>query len=316
MRLVGDEPDVERTTTMTKTLIIAEKPSVAEDIAKSLGGFTKTRDGFEREDTIVSAAAGHLAAVSAPGADKTGKSLETLPIVPARFDVAVINDERAKARFALLQRLMARPDVSTVVNACDAGREGELIFRLIYEAAGCRKPSKRMWLQSMTPDAIREGWKGMRAATEYDRLADAARCRTESDWLIGINGSRGVTYLQEALSGMYQMSSLGRVQTPTLAIVVDLEDKIRNFKPQDYYEIHGTFAGAGGSYEGRWYNQTSREDAEGKNTEGPYRILDKAQAESILAKCRGVAPSSVRDLTQPTQEQPPSCLTLPRCSVK
>ncbi|CAN7752194.1 DNA topoisomerase [Duganella sp. LjRoot269] len=295
---------------MTKTLIIAEKPSVAEDIAKSLGGFTKTRDGFEREDTIVSAAAGHLAAVSAPGADKTGKSLETLPIVPARFDVAVINDERAKARFALLQRLMARPDVSTVVNACDAGREGELIFRLIYEAAGCRKPSKRMWLQSMTPDAIREGWKGMRAATEYDRLADAARCRTESDWLIGINGSRGVTYLQEALSGMYQMSSLGRVQTPTLAIVVDLEDKIRNFKPQDYYEIHGTFAGAGGSYEGRWYNQTSREDAEGKNTEGPYRILDKAQAESILAKCRGVAPSSVRDLTQPTQEQPPKLFDL------
>lgn len=295
---------------MSKTLIIAEKPSVAEDIAKSLGGFTKTRYGFERDDTIVSAAAGHLAAVSAPGADRTGKSLETLPIIPVKFDVAVINDERAKARFDMLRSLMARADVSTVVNACDAGREGELIFRLIYEAAGCRKPSKRMWLQSMTPEAIRDGWKAMRAASEYDRLGDAARCRTESDWLMGINGSRGVTYLQEAMSGFYETSSLGRVQTPTLAIVVDLEDRIRNFKPQDYFEIHGTFAGAAGPYEGRWYNQASREEADGKSSEDPYRIWNKAQADAILAKCRGVPPSSVRDVTKPMQEQPPKLFDL------
>jgi DNA topoisomerase III len=295
---------------MTKTLIIAEKPSVAEDIAKALGGFTKTQFGYERADMIVSAAAGHLATVVAPGADRTGKSLDTLPIIPHKFEVQVINDERTKARFSLLQRLMARSDVSIVVNACDAGREGELIYRLIYEAAGCRKPSKRMWLQSMTPDAIREGWKAVRPASDYDRLADAARCRTESDWLIGINGSRGISLLQEALRGVYESMSGGRVQTPTLAIIVDLEDKIRNFKPEDYFEVHGTYAASGGAYVGRWFNQDPRAGADAEGSKDPYRIFKKDLAESIMAKCRGVTPSSVRDLTEPQQELAPKLFDL------
>lgn len=303
---------------MSKTLIIAEKPSVAEDIAKALGGFTKTQSGFEREDVVISSAAGHLATVVAPGADRTGKTIDTLPVIPPKFEVQVINEERAIARFKTLKHLMSRPDVTTVVNACDAGREGELIFRLIAEAAGCRKPSKRMWLQSMTPDAIRDGFKAMRPAVEFDRLGDAARCRSEADWLMGINGSRGVTALHQILNGVYDSQPVGRVQTPTLAIVVDLEDKIRNFKPEDYYEVHGLFAASAGEYIGRWFNpaaqakpgeQASKEEKDDTEAAG-YRIFKKEQADAIVARCRGSAPSSVRDENTPMQESAPKLFDL------
>lgn len=295
---------------MTKTLIIAEKPSVAADIANAIGNCTKTADGFERADVVISAAAGHLATVIAPGADKSGKSLETLPVIPEQFEVRPIDDPRALTRFKMLQRLMSRPDVTAVVNACDAGREGELIFRLIYEAAGCRKACKRMWLKSMTSDAIREAFANMAPAAEYDRLADAARCRSEADWLVGINGSRGVSILHQIIRGVYQSTPTGRVQTPTLAILVDLEEKIRNFKPVDYFEVHGTFGAAAGDYTGRWYNANPiagpGEDGEGSK----YRITKREDAEAILAKCRGAAPSSVRDETKPSTETAPRLFDL------
>lgn len=295
---------------MTKTLIIAEKPSVAADIAKAIGNCTKTADGFERADVVISAAAGHLATVVAPGADKSGKTLETLPVIPQQFEVRPIEDPRALTRFKLLQRLMNRPDVTSVVNACDAGREGELIFRLIYEAAGCRKTCKRMWLKSMTPDAIREAYDRMVPASDYDRLGDAARCRSEADWLVGINGSRGVSILHQIVRGDYQSMSAGRVQTPTLAIIVDLEEKIRNFKPVDYFEVHGTFGAAAGDYPGRWYNAGAG-GAAGEEGEGAkYRIARKEDADAILAKCRGAAPSSVRDETKPSTEIAPRLFDL------
>lgn len=295
---------------MTKTLIIAEKPSVANDIAKAIGGCTKTADGFERADVVISAAAGHLATVVAPGADKTGKSLETLPVIPSQFEVHPISDPRALTRFQTLQRLMNRPDVTAVVNACDAGREGELIFRLIYEAAGCRKSCKRMWLKSMTPDAIREAYAHMAPASDFDRLGDAARCRSEADWLVGINGSRGVSILHQIVRGSYQSMSAGRVQTPTLAILVDLEEKIRNFKPVDYFEIHGTFGAAAGDYTGRWYNASPAAAAGEDGEASKYRIVKKEDADAILAKCRGAAPSSVRDETKPSSEVAPRLFDL------
>lgn len=295
---------------MTKTLIIAEKPSVAADIAKAIGGCTKTADGFERADVVISAAAGHLATVVAPGADKSGKSLETLPVIPAQFEVRPIEDSRALTRFKLLQRLMNRPDVSIVANACDAGREGELIFRLIYEAAGCRKPTKRMWLKSMTADAIREAYAQMVPASDYDRLADAARCRSEADWLVGINGSRGVSILHQIIRGAYQSMSAGRVQTPTLAILVDLEEKIRNFKPVDYFEVHATFGAAAGDYQGRWYNANPGAGAGEDGETSKYRIAKKEDAEAIVAKCRGAAPASVRDETKPSTESAPRLFDL------
>lgn len=294
---------------MSKILIIAEKPSVAADIAKAIGNCTKTADGFERADLVISAAAGHLATVVAPGADKSGKSLETLPVIPDQFEVRPIDDPRALARFKVLQRLMNRPDVTSVVNACDAGREGELIFRLIYEAAGCRKSCKRMWLKSMTPDAIRAAYEHMAPSSDYDHLGDAARCRSEADWLVGINGSRGVSILYQIVRGAYQTMPTGRVQTPTLAIIVDLEEKIRNFKPADYFEIHGTFGAVAGEYQGRWHNASpasAGEDGEGSK----YRILRGEDADAIMAKCRGAAPSSVRDETKPSTETAPRLFDL------
>jgi len=295
---------------MTKILIIAEKPSVAADIAKAIGNCTKTADGFEGAEVVISAAAGHLATVVAPGADKGGKTLETLPVIPLQFEVRPIEDPRALTRFKLLQRLMSRPDVTAIVNACDAGREGELIFRLIYEAAGCRKFCHRMWLKSMTPNAIRDAYAGMAPSSDYDRLGDAARCRSEADWLVGINGSRGISILHQIVRGAYQSMSAGRVQTPTLAIIVDLEEKIRNFKTVDYFEIHGTFGAAAGDYPGRWYN-TGAGAAGGEESDATrYRISKKEDADAILARCRGTAPSSVRDETKPTSELAPRLFDL------
>lgn len=300
---------------MSKSLLIAEKPSVAADIAAALGGFTKNADGFERDDMVISSAVGHLAAIAAPEADKRGKSLETLPYVPVSFNVEVAPDPRVRERFAMLKRLMSRNDVTVLINACDAGREGELIFRLIVEAAGCRKPCERVWLKTMTPDGIRAGVAGRVSASEFDRLGDAARCRTEADWIIGINGSRGVSLLQEATTGRYQMSPTGRVQTPTLAILVDLENKIRNFKPEDYFEVHGTFGLAAGDYVGKWFKpatgtQTEPQTESDEKDAAGYRIFSKAQADALLLKCRGVTPSSVRDETKPLIEGSPKLFDL------
>lgn len=294
---------------MNKILIIAEKPSVAADIAKAIGNCTKTADGFENSGVVISAAAGHLATVVAPGADQKGKSLETLPVIPSQFEVHPIADPQKMTRFKMLKRLMSRPDVSEVVNACDAGREGELIFRLIYEAAGCRKACKRMWLKSMTPESIRKAYSNMVPSAEYDRLGDAARCRSEADWLVGINGSRGISMLHQVVRGTYQAMNAGRVQTPTLAILVDLENTIRTFKPVDYFEIHGTFGAGAGDYIGRWYNAAATTPgADGDAAK--YRILKKEDAEAIIAKCRGTAPSSVRDETRPTSENAPRLFDL------
>jgi len=183
---------------MSKSLIIAEKPSVASDIAKALGGFKKVADGhesfYESEAYVLSSAVGHLVELCLPGdMDKQkGKwTFAALPVIPEEFALKPI--ERSEGRLRLLKKLMKRADVTSLINACDAGREGELIFRYIVKLAACKKPIERLWLQSMTPASIRDGFAHLRPGTELEPLASAAVCRSESDWLVGINGTRALT---------------------------------------------------------------------------------------------------------------------------
>lgn len=298
---------------MNKSLIIAEKPSVAKEIAEALGGFSQTADGFfERGDAIVSSGIGHLIEIFSSTAEST-KAFEALPIIPDVFELRPIT--KTESQFRLLKKLMKRADVSVIVNACDAGREGELIFRLIYQAAGCQKTVKRMWLQSMTHGAIVEAYKDMKPGREFDGLDDAARCRGESDWLIGINGSRGISHLRMRQTQKYEMLSAGRVQTPTAAMIVDREHTIKNFVPVDYWEIHATIGVQAGTYVGKWTkvgqdDHESSEDGEADGADKGKRIFNREQAEAIVAKCRGVNPSSVTDTSKVTSSLAPKLFDL------
>ena len=290
---------------MSKMLIVAEKPSVAKDIAAALGGFSKVQNWLESDTAIVSCAVGHLVELFAPEAATMGRDLSSLPIIPTRFALKVL--EPSKAQFLLLERLMGRPDVSSVVNACDAGREGELIFRLIFEKARCNKPMKRMWLQSMTPDAIRDAYSAMKPGSAFDNLSDAARCRSEADWVVGINGSRGISDLRGRQTHRRQSMAAGRVQTPTLAILVHQEQKIRDFVSQDYWEVHGSFGLQAGIYTAKWFNPNAKEEGE----EGlSNRFTVKARAEEVVTRCRGVAPSSVTDTAKPVSKAAPRLFDL------
>src|SRR6266702_201554 len=241
---------------MSKSLVIAEKPSVARDLARVLGKFKKEKDFFENDQYVISSAIGHLVEMVPPeGAEvKRGKwNIENRPVLPSHFDLAPI--EKNKARLHLLKRLIKRPDVTEVINACDAGREGELIFRNTLRWTGARKPTRRLWLQSMTPEAIRAGFEHLRSEQEMRPLADAAISRAESDWLVGINATRALTSFNSRTGG-FQKTAAGRVQTPTLAILAAREGKIRSFKPRAYFELHGEFQVQAGSYVGRWFDET------------------------------------------------------------
>src|SRR6266568_6024151 len=240
---------------MGKALVIAEKPSVASDLAKALGGFKKQNDYYESDHYVLSSAVGHLLELCVPEQYevKRGKwTFAHLPVIPPHFDLRPI--ERNENRLKLLLKLIKRPDVDALINACDAGREGELIFRYIVQYSKTKKPNKRLWLQSMTPAAIREGFEHLRDDVTMRPLADAAVCRSESDWLVGINGTRAMTAFNSKAGG-FQLTTVGRVQTPTLAILVEREERIRDFKPRGYWEIHATFAAAQGEYAGRWFDE-------------------------------------------------------------
>src|SRR5881296_13946 len=240
---------------MGKALIIAEKPSVANDIAKALGGFKKHEDYQESDHYVISSAVGHLLELIVPEKYevKRGKwTFSNLPVIPPHFDLKPI--ERNEARLKLLLKLIKRADVTELINACDAGREGELIFRYIVQYADTEKPIKRLWLQSMTPAAIREGFEQLRGDAEMQPLAEAAVCRSESDWLVGINGTRAMTAFNSKTGG-FHLTTVGRVQTPTLAILVEREERIKYFVPRNYWEIHGAFAAKAGEYEGRWFDE-------------------------------------------------------------
>ncbi len=235
---------------MSKSLIIAEKPSVARDLASALGRVGKKESWFENDTYVISSAIGHLVELYMPEDfdKKLGFwRLQSLPIVPEQFKVKVI--EKTKSKYQELKKLMMRKDVSEVINACDAGREGELIFTYVYEAAKCRKPVKRLWMQSMTLNAIHEAFSNLRAGEEMRNLQDAARCRSEADWLIGINGTRAVTARVYGRA-RGNTATVGRVQTPTLNLVVEREQRIREFKSRSYWRIVGLFSITEGEYEG------------------------------------------------------------------
>jgi DNA topoisomerase-3 len=273
---------------MGKSLIIAEKPSVASDIAKALGGFTKDKSGdfFESDAYVVSSAVGHLLELVLPEGVEAKKGKWTfahLPVIPPHFDLKPI--EKNEERLKVLLRLIKRKDVDKIVNACDAGREGELIFRYIVQYSKSDKPIQRLWLQSMTAAAIRDGFAQLRRDEDMIPLADAAVCRSESDWLVGINGTRAMTAFNSKTGG-FHLTTVGRVQTPTLAILVEREDKIKKFVSRDYWEIHGTFAANAGEYTGRWYDEkfAKRDGDEHMRAE---RVWELARAEEIQKKCLG-----------------------------
>ncbi len=272
---------------MGKTLIIAEKPSVAGDIAKVLGKLKKESDWFENDEYVVSSAVGHLLELCAPeGVEvKRGKwSLANLPVLPNEFALRPI--EKSVTRLNVLKRLIKRKEVETIINACDAGREGELIFRNIIAASGTTKPTRRLWLQSMTPDAIRTAFEKLRTEQQMQPLADAAVSRSESDWLVGINSTRALTAFNSKTGG-FQKTTAGRVQTPTLAILVEREEKIRNFKERPYFEILGEFGVEAGTYRGRWFDPAFKKSAEENEDAKAERIWTREKADTIAAKCTG-----------------------------
>ena len=290
---------------MSKKLIIAEKPSVAADIARALGGFNKHDDYFESEDQVICSAVGHLLELACPEEYevKRGKwSFAHLPVIPPHFALAPI--AKSESRLKLLTRLIKRKDVSALVNACDAGREGELIFNYIAQHAKSSKPVERLWLQSMTPQAIRDGFRALRRGEEMRGLADAAVCRSEADWLVGINGTRAMTAFNSKTGG-FHLTTVGRVQTPTLALIVEREDKIRKFNPRAYWEVEATFGCAGGEYKGKWFDERF---SKGKSEEDEHlradRIWEESKAKALAAKCSG-QPGVVSEESKPATQLSP-----------
>jgi DNA topoisomerase-3 len=287
---------------MAKKLIIAEKPSVANDIARALGGFARKGDYFENDDFVLSSAVGHLLELAVPDQYevKRGKwSFKHLPVLPPRFDLAPL--EKSEQRLNLLLRLMKRKDVTALVNACDAGREGELIFRYIVQHARVKKPIERLWLQSMTPQSIRDGFARLRADKEMLPLADAAKSRSEADWLVGINGTRAMTAFNSKEGGFY-LTTVGRVQTPTLAILVEREEKIKAFTAKDYWEVHARFGAKAGEYPGRWFDPQFKKDDDAERR--AERLWEEKRAAAIVAACQGKKGVATEETKPSTQLSP------------
>jgi len=301
---------------MSKTLVIAEKPSVAQDIVKALtpsaGKFEKHDDHFENDTYVVTSAVGHLVEIQAPEEFdvKRGKwSFAHLPVIPPYFDLKPV--EKTKSRLAAVVKQAKRKDVSAIINACDAGREGELIFRLIEQYAGGKKsldkPVKRLWLQSMTPQAIRDGFGSLRSAAQMQGLADAARSRSEADWLVGINGTRAFTAFNSRDGGFF-LTTVGRVQTPTLSVVVEREELIRKFISRDYWEIHAQFGAAAGTYAGKWFNPQHKKDADDAEKKED-RVWTLAEANAIAEAVRKQT-ATVTEESKPSSKGSPGLFDL------
>src|SRR5437870_5476880 len=287
---------------MSKSLIIAEKPSVANDLARALGGFKKADEHFENERYIISSALGHLVELCLPSEldVKRGKwSFANLPIIPDEFGLKAI--EKTQWRFNLLKRLIQRKDVTELINACDAGREGELIFRYLVKLIGSKKPVRRLWLQSMTAESIRAAFEHLRSNEEMVPLSKAAVCRSESDWLVGIKGTRAMTAFNNRTGG-FQLTPVGRVQTPTLAILAEREDKIHQFKPRDYYEVFSDFEVKAGTYRGRWFREDFKKD--GDEDARAERIWEQSAAEEIKSRCLGKTGVATEERKPTTQASP------------
>lgn len=290
---------------MSKTLVIAEKPSVATDLARVLG-VKKDGDWYENDQWVISSAVGHLLELAPPEGFEPARGkwkIENLPSLPPEFALAPI--DKNVGRLNVLKRLLKRKEVDAIINACDAGREGELIFRNIIRATGVKKPLKRLWLQSMTAESIRAAFQNLRSDADMQPLADAALSRSESDWLVGINSTRALTSFNSQ-GGGFNKTTAGRVQTPTLAILVDREEKIRAFKPRAYWEVFGDFGVAAGSYRGRWFDSAFKKAAEEDRAE---RIWEKEKADAIKAKCDG-QPGTIEEEKKPTSQAAPQLYDL------
>jgi DNA topoisomerase-3 len=268
-----------RTMTETpKTLVIAEKPSVGRDLARVLPGpFAKHEGYLEGPEHVITWAVGHLVQLAEPDEyDPKFKRwrMADLPIVPERFRL-VVRDERSKKQMSVVTTLLNRDDISEVINACDAGREGELIFAYLYEKAGSKVPIRRLWLSSMTTQAMRDAFGSLRPGAELARLEQAARSRSEADWIVGMNATRAATIrLRSSFDGAV---SLGRVQTPTLAIIARREEEIRAFKPEPYWLVDASFEPSNDperQYEGRFHAGAKP------------RLATEQEASAIVAACR------------------------------
>jgi DNA topoisomerase III len=301
---------------MSKTLVIAEKPSVAQDIVRALtpsaGKFEKHDDHFENDTFVVTSAVGHLVEIQAPEEFdvKRGKwSFAHLPVIPPYFDLKPV--DKTKSRLAAVVKQAKRKDVSAIINACDAGREGELIFRLIEQYAGGKKPLdkpvKRLWLQSMTPQAIRDGFGSLRSSQQMQGLADAARSRSEADWLVGINGTRAFTAFNSRDGGFF-LTTVGRVQTPTLSVVVEREELIRKFISRDYWEVHASFAATAGGYAGKWFNPTHKANADDKEIKED-RVWSVSEAQAIADAVRHQT-ATVTEESKPSSKGSPGLFDL------
>jgi DNA topoisomerase III len=292
---------------MSKSLIIAEKPSVAQDIVRALtpvaGKFDKHDEYFESADYIVTSAVGHLLEIKAPEEYdvKRGKwSFAHLPVIPPHFELAPL--DRTKTRLNAIVKLAKRKDVSGLINACDAGREGELIFRLIQQHAKTKLPVRRLWLQSMTPQAIREGFEHLRSDQELRGLAEAARSRSEADWLVGINGTRAMTAFNSRDGGFF-LTTVGRVQTPTLSIMVEREEQIRKHVSRDYWEVRATFAVDAGEYEGKWFDPAWKKNPDDAEQRAD-RLWTEPAAYAIAEAVQG-EPATVSEEAKPSTQASP-----------
>jgi DNA topoisomerase-3 len=297
---------------MGKTLVIAEKPSVATDLSRALvnelGRFEKKGKGretwFENDNAIITSAVGHLVELRMPTTrNKKGEerklpwNLDVLPAIPDTFELDPI--EKTASRLRLVLKL--------IVNACDAGREGELIFRYIMDIGRIKKPIQRLWMQSMTRDSIIEAWHQLRSDEDMQSLADAARCRSESDWLVGLNATRALTCFRSRHGG-FNITSAGRVQTPTLAILAARESEIEAFNPETYFEVHGTFGVQAGDYDGRWFDEAWKKDPEHPHRRAE-RIWDHALADAIKARCDGKT-GRIEEKKRPSSQIPPQLYDL------
>lgn len=314
-------------------LVVAEKPSVARDLARIIGASAKGQACLEGPGVRVTWCIGHLAELEDPAHYQAAWkrwSFDTLPMIPDKFDLRVRTGD-IQEHFAALKRMLRDREVTEVINACDAGREGELIFRYVYELVGCTRPVRRLWTNSLTDEAIRTAWTRLRPGQDFDALADAARCRSEADWLVGLNATRALTCLARQ-GGGEQLLSVGRVQTPTLAMIVARDRAIAAFVPQPYWLVKARFqvppdtaldarGGEPAAWEATFFQRApDRAEApgdrsgdrpgdrpDGAESEPPVaeRILDKTTAEAIAAATLG-QPGTVAEADRKRiREQPP-----------
>ncbi len=280
-----------------KKLIVAEKPSVARDIARVLGVKNRGEGYLYGEEYVITWALGHLVSLCEPGeVDERWQKwrMDELPMLPQRIPLKALPD--SKTQYAVVKKLLCSPKIDSVICATDSAREGELIFRNIYELSGCTKPVERLWISSMTDAAIRQGFEELKPAACYDALYESARCRSIADWLVGMNASRAYSLRYNA------HLSIGRVQTPTLCLIVRRDLEIENFVPKDYWEIRANF----GDYEGLWVNPETKETRAGSLELAERVKRECARQGAVVAQSKAdikrVPPPQLFDLTSLQRE--------------